>query len=205
MKKQKAKKRPSKFNWRLAGLIFGVLLIIGILAAQFTYNKIVWQSVNRQANSELRDMIIDALQGLSQQAVIDGPSRKVYVPEARMVLPPYPHDVQGLRYSYTPQNDKGNLDAELLVTTNDTLANGISAIRSGNKVEDIFAGVPKAQACSRQIIVAFKDSYGQPGEDNAKVGVVNLADGRNAYLYLDAGCKDNSEPLIKYLQQLQSY
>ena len=150
-------------------------------------------------------MITDAIRGLSKEATIDGPTREVYLPEAQLVLPAYPKDIKGLRYSYSPAQKEGNFKAEIQVTTNETLQSAINNIYVSEKTEHIFEGVPKAQACGRQIVIVFEDIYGRSDHDNVKVGTAKLADGRTAFLYLDKACKENSEALIRYLQLIQSY
>lgn len=205
MKNSKAKQQASRFNRHTAGIIVLILLIGCCFVAQVAFNKIIWQSLNRQNNLDLRRLITDAINNLSKEAVIDGPSRKVYLPEAKLVLPPYPIDLNGLRYRYSPAQDEANFKAEIYITTNETLRYGISQIPSSDETEQIFESLPSAQACSRQILLAFEDIHGKPDHQNVKVSSIKLADGRTAYLYLDNGCKDNSEALINYLQQLQSY
>lgn len=204
MKKSKKQQLKYRFAWKPTLKVTAVILGLLLLAAQLAYDKVLWRQDTHFADRELLGMISDSIQSLSKEAVVDGPSRHVYIPEARLLLPPYPKDILDIRYGYSPANEGVN-DEEIRITTNAVLGTSLSAMRSGRNLQEIFDKVPKAQACSRQFMMTFKDSYGNTGDSYDKVATQQLADGRTVYLYLDSGCKDQSEPLLNYLKQTQSY
>ncbi len=175
------------------------LLLVGLISAQIIYDKEMWRRVNYLENRDLSSMIIDSIKNLEKPAVVDGASSKVYLPEPHLVLPPYPTNVQGIRYNYDQQDER------LQITTDLSLGTGIAGIRTANTLEDIFKQVPKAQACGRQTVLTFKDIYDQESDYLSKAGTKQLANGKTLYIYVDKNCTENSQQLVSYLQQAQSY
>ncbi|HUP26182.1 MAG TPA: hypothetical protein VM124_00870, partial [Candidatus Limnocylindrales bacterium] len=82
---------------------------------------------------------------------------------------------------------------------------GTMRVRMANGLEDIFKQVPKAQACAAQVTLTFKDIYPQENDKLSQAGTKQLANNKTLYMYVNRDCTENSEPLIKYLQQIQSY
>lgn len=203
------KKRTNNKTWmiychpaKVLKVSLFVLLLL-FIAAQLSVDRYLIDANNKQS-SRVQDLIIEAVRGLRKEAVVDGPSGKVYLPDAHLVLPPYPANVRGVLYSYDHSGEAIN-DDELLITSTSALGYGIARVNSANSIEGSFNAVPKMQACSRQIAVTFKQNSELVGTGYRQVYAKKLADGREIFMYLDKGCEENSAELIDYLKQLQSY
>lgn len=204
MKKQKKAQKKNWLNRRNIALGLAALVIAGLVSAQLFLNKLFWDGYKRAANKEISGLINDALRGLNKDAVIDGPSRQVYMPDAKLVLPPYPAEIRFLRYNYFSAPG-GELAPEVRIASGAIMDATMYSVGIAVSMEDLFSKVPKAQACSRQIQIFFDESHGEADGNLKRVVKKPLADGRIARIYLDQECPDDSEQLINYLKQIESY
>lgn len=205
MKKQKKAQKKNWLNRRNIAITAAGLFVAGLVAAQLIFNSVVYRYMKRAAVTEMSNLITEAIRNGSKDAVVDGPSQRVYVPEAKLVLPPSPQGINGLRYRYTPAlSDQTPDQAEIIFTTNAHQFRSTS-LRGADSMYDLFAKVPSVQACSRQIQIFFDESHGEADGNLKRVVKKPLADGRIASIYLDQECPDDSEQLINYLKQIESY
>lgn len=192
-----------------------IVLCAVALIAQLGYDVYVfhWAAPGHYDNNiVLVDDISAAISNLSKPATVEPLSKKVYVPEASLVLPPYSSAVSEVIYNNVSDTNKvlevdittkPLLDASLAKLRNAAFYSGGGRIWSQNtNPSRLFQAVPAAQSCSRGVHVVFSK---QP-DLGTFAAQKTLNDGRTMYLYKDTGpCKSMLNPLVNYLQQAQGY
>lgn len=188
----------------MAKVFFAIVLGL-FIAFQLIVDRYLLSLIHQGNGDTVKTLIMDAARGMNKDAVIDGPTGKIYLPEAHLVLPAYPQALnRGIKYHYNTA-EQGVSEKELTITSYRSLASSMTELNSASTIEQVFAHVPKFQACNRQIDITVKDMGPQLNDSYQKVATKHLNDGGDIYMYLDQGCKENSEELIAYLQQIQSY
>lgn len=191
---------------RYASYIVAVLIGAALLIA--TQAVFGWANPPDRSNSDsdrIVMMLTSAIYDVNKPAVIDPHSRKVYLPDASIVLPPYPGSGMEIRYSYTGE---GNSPKTMQVTTARAVQSGIAKVlgaQPSNDVKAAFAQVPNAQACSRGLLVTL-NGPAQTIDDGSLVLSKKLHDGRQMNVYNQTGCQGyDFRPLVSYLEDAKSY
>ncbi len=221
-KKQKRSKFPfahptkhGRLHWKKAIIIilcgaFGLLLAAAILA-QFFFNRYVFDSLRHVGVFEMRLLIQDAMEGLEdiKSSPEKGSDGRLYIPEARLVLPKESEQVRKLLYFYNPRQDDpdGAGEALAIPETLDATTSAISKMARGSiysdDMEEMFNRLPEAQACIRGYHIYFEPQDGSPYE---LTGSKQLSDGRTLYLYGEPYCQlGDVEALGDFLLQANSY
>ncbi len=205
MKKAKAKKQAKRLNWKVLGISASSLVLLTIIAAQFGFNVFLFNRVSKLEDASIKTLIQSAIENLNKPAIVEPKTGAVYLPEPKLVLPPYPEELfNGISYRYSPPGSDGQ-DEELQIASGQAMSNAIAVLNNYQSDGRVFEAVPIAQACARQIIIKFK-AADDPGFDNyTKVGTRQLADGRTLSLFSANNCTVSPEMTVNYLQQIQSY
>lgn len=184
MKKQKKK----KFTWskQKLGMLAVVFIFVGV-AIGFGIQKISdYNAASNQANIvEIRELIVLAIRGVKKDAPVDPRTGDVYFPEARLYLP-NPHMALTLTYLY----DTGNIaDAQSGLSVSTYPVMGTTPLYTAQNMNQLFAVVPKLQACSRGIKLVYQP---YPASDNTNVlrHTVRLTNGKTLYVYVERECPD---------------
>jgi len=207
MAKPTAKKVPQKFTWRRVVCLALVSVAAALLAAQVCLDVHFWRVARYPTGEPITSMIIQSVRGFLSPAVVEPISKKVYLPSASLVLPPYSQDVPGLEYSYVPSFDGS--DAEASVTVTNAVSVGISKLLNAEGVgqqqhnpSKLFDAVPELQACARGVHLVFgtKSTY-----DHLEF-TKQLHDGRTMYAYSEkTKCSYEFTNLVTYLRDAESY
>lgn len=182
--------------------LVGILTITTILGGVFA--KHAWYRTNDTTTSELRGLIREAAENLSQHAVIDPKEKKQYVYQASLRFPLADYPRNNFRYTYYPSDPSVHQGEEVLLTTDNALLFGYQKVQG----PELFDHVPQYQRCTRLFKIQFSLQYKPEahGDDSYKqVGVKQLADGRTAYLYKQNGCAAPVDDLEPILMQVESY
>lgn len=184
-------------------LLFVAVLQVAFVVAIFRAKRWVYMVGAEQSVTQL---IVDAVDGLHKPAPVDGPTGKVYMPDARLVLPPA-NIATEIFYS----NVGDSQTPELQITARYIVGQAKAKLRSAQQqpnysgsVRGIFEHVPELQACSRGVQLYFS----KPNLDSAQFtdhGTKQLADGRTVYLYTEPLCQADMTDLVAYIKQAQSY
>ncbi len=196
-----------RFLWRnvaIAGI--GVLAVL-ILVAQVALDVHFWRVDRYTSGEPITSIIIESVEALHKPAVIEPVSKKVYLPDANLVLPPQPATMPNLLYTYTPSFD--SVDAEADVTVTNAVSVGVSKLRDAEgqglvnrDSSTLFTAVPGLQVCSRGLHVVF----GTKTKYDHLLSSKTLADGRTMDVYSEkTACAYDLTPLANYLAQAQSY
>lgn len=205
---QKSKRsNTTHLNWRKPMYIAAALVGGFALALQIALDVHFLRTTNYTTNEHIAAMIIQAVRGVTKPAVLEPVSKKVYLPDAGLVLPPYPQNMPNIEYGYTPSI--GGSDAEASVTLGNAINVGISKLLNAQSrsVEQhdpnkLFNEVPNLQVCVRGVHVVFGN---QSTYDQLQF-TKQLADGRTMRVYTEKqACAYNLQPLVEYLRDAQSY
>lgn len=190
-------------------LVICLVTVAMLLAVQVALDRYFYDRSTRPADEAvLPSLIISAVEGLAKPAPVDAPTGKIYISDAKLVLPviTYGSEVSDIRYAYfAQQNPK-----ELQVTTSSIMRAAEAKLWTAQSVGEsqddqsraMFAQVPNLQACTRGVHVFF-GAQNQSGLTTA--GNTQLKDGRTLYFYTEDGCNQNLSSLVAYLKQAQSY
>jgi len=212
MKTPKSKSPNQKPKFKKIALVSVVIVITLLVAAQVVFDVVATRRLQRGSDGAIVNLIIAAVENLSRPAIQDGPTGKVYIPEAHLVFPPYANSLVAIRYNYSPGFDK--TPAELMVTKQNTLSSAESRLWAAytsnswwakNDPQAVFKEVPNLQTCERGIHLLF-----EPATDVnlRQVSSKALNDGRTLYIYHELQtCKNeyDQQGFIDYLKQAQSY
>lgn len=172
-------------NYKIYAAIVLVILVLATLFYGFLkisyYNKVV-----DQANIvSIRELILLAVRGVKKDAPVEARSGDIYFPESRLYLPN-----PGLPLSLTYLYDSGDItdsQAELSVSTYPV--RGTEKLYSSQNMEELFAAVPKLQACSRGIKLVSQ-KFPQDDANNQLVQTVNLSTGKDLFVYIEKDCPE---------------
>lgn len=193
--------------------LFGIATVValGLIGGQLYFDYELTRGPMARDNSTIANLIVSAGENLLKPAVIEPTSKRLYIPEANLVLPFYPASVSGVQYSYSPAFE--NSDAEVSITSRNAVLYGTSKVRAKGALpateqnsRDLFAEVPGMQACIRGIAVTLSEAGKAPRDaDMAKDGQKRLADGRTASFHVNEGCGNQPKDMLTYVKQLESY
>lgn len=208
VKKKQTKQKTKllkKFNWKVLALVLtGLVLLLGVVA-QIVFNQIVWQQLNQNSSFPLRTLIKESLDNLTdQKSVISADNR---ITELHLQLPSqstFSSDPDKILYAYVKAEEGYPEYAQITSVTITRI--GMSGLNNFTH-DELFRGVPIAQACSRGFTLNFEDKINHIYEKQENVGSKKLADGRTMYLWRERECiaEAQMDNLQKYLLQVQSY
>jgi len=208
-KSKKTAKATIVRGWRPNLLAIVIVIGAATLVLQLVFDVALYRRVASMPQNQepIASMIIDSIRGVTRPATIEPVSKKVYLPDISLVLPPYPQDFSTIQYSYSPPID--GVDAEANVTTANAISVGISRIRNAQSAAmqhhnptALFDAVPSAQVCVRGLHVVFGSKTTYKHLEFTK----KLADGRTMNVYSEAQrCAYDLDSLTAYLRQAQSY
>jgi hypothetical protein len=206
-----------KINKRKIVLYVAVILGLALFAFQALIDTSVFRSliqVRPDYDTVLATLISDAARQLNKPAPVDPTTGKIYIPEARLVLPSYTGLGQ-IEYQYESGQNTSNNAAEVHLTSSLILnlsesklwvdianSNNRTAWQSYNE-SNIFNSIPSLQACTRGVQLFY--SKQNLGGDFIFQGDHKLNDGRTLYVYSESDCKQDQSAVINLAKQAQSY
>jgi hypothetical protein len=186
----------------LPTIILVQLVLIACLAWYAYWTHIDVRSQATSPPLTISMLIIRATEALTLPVPTDAQSGRIYIYEAKITLPPPPDRSYSLYYNYRP--DLTGAHAELNFMDKQAVDMQKAKVYAFGSVNDVFAAVPKLQACSRGYQIFFAPA-GKNDTDGKLVFTKKLKDGRTAYTYLEDLCSDNKDKLTPYLNQMDSY
>ena len=185
--KRKTKKQQRFGNKKvllIAGVIALALLLILFIGKAWYYK----QAADQVGAIQMRELILQAVNGLKKEAPVDTRTGDIYFPESRLYLPN-----PGLALPLTYLWDKGNVtdsQGELSVSTRPV--KGTTEIITASNNTELFAAVPKLQACSRGVKLVYQ-KFPADDTNNQLKHTVQLDDGRVLYVYIEKECPELNE------------
>ncbi len=201
MNKQ-AKKPTQPLGKNLIKVAIVVLATGGlVLGAAFGISKVhYYNDATDQANLvEIRELILLAVRSLKKDAPVEPRTGDIYFPESKLYVP-NPGNILPFTYLYD-KGDVTNSQAELSISTYPV--RGTEALYTARNQFELFAAVPKLQACSRGIKVVDKP-FPSSDTDNVFKHQVQLKNGRTVYIYVEKACPELSET-ADIFKNIQSY
>lgn len=197
MKKQKKKTPLSKAHLIILAV---VLVVLGAAAIVVTQKVRDYNMAADQANIvEIRELILLAVRGVKKDAPVDPKTGDVYFPEARLYLP-NPHSALALTYL----EDTGNIaDSQSSLTVSTYPVLGTTSLYTAQNTKQLFAAVPKLQACTRGIKLVYQQF---PSSDTTNVlqHTVHLNNGKTLYVYVEKDCPD-LDPTADLFANVRAY
>lgn len=177
-------------------LSVALLLVAVAVCVHTVFIAFLWQRSNTQNDLRLAHLIIDSVDKLNKPMPKDT-SGHYYVPEAQLRLPAPISSLGDIVYNYTAQSP---ITAERLhIASAKSIRGAQSAIlQTVGDTSATFDAVPKLQTCARGVLVTFS-----PQQDQTAEATKPLSNGRTAYFYNEAACKNPD--LVTFVQQLDAY
>lgn len=206
--KTKISKKAHKFKLT-TNKVYGLAIVVLFLVvfAQGYYINYLWQKDKSNSAFITRQLIKTALDDLytlgKDQVQINYDKQVVTLPAARVTLP-YQVDIHsGLSAIHTVGFE--NSADSITFTDNDLMNSGVSSL-SFESMEALFKGVPKAQACFRQVLVEFNDTEtSEFNGDYEKAFSKTLKDGRKVTGFKSTVCTQGADEFAAYIEKMQSY
>ncbi|MDB5161206.1 MAG: hypothetical protein JWO96_586 [Candidatus Saccharibacteria bacterium] len=199
---EKTKNMHSWTRKKITLTITAITLFLFILFGSIqAYNHMNYynNAAELASTAHIRELILRSVRALKKDAPVDPRTGDIYFPESRLFLPD-PGLLQPLTYLY----DKGNVtdsQGELSISTYPI--RGPAAFYNAQNTKDLFAAVPKLQACSRGIKIVTK-KFPQTDNQNELKQTVHLSDGGDLYVYIEKDCPELNETTALF-KNLQSY
>jgi hypothetical protein len=189
MKKKSGRTKASTKNKLIFTTAFVLVTVTVITGAYVTYAKVSRydDAANQAEMVSVRELILLAVKELKKDAPVEPRTGNIYFPESKLYLP---NPGTALSLTYVFDTSHADAQSELSVSTNPV--RGTQALYSARNMEELFAAVPKLQACSRGIKLVhnkFDPNYGQ----NVLKHTVKLNNGLDLYVYLEKDCPELGE------------
>jgi hypothetical protein len=193
MKNNKFNLAQVKLRALLLVLVGVFVLALSLLGVGLGYAALAQrQSAGDLASmSTVRDLLVRAIEGSKMPAVIDAKTGDVYFPPTKYYVPAA--STAGLTYAY----DK---DQGLSVSTKPVLGEATSWFYNAASVNQLFAGVPHAQACQRGVRV----SETQLNDSNLELKQTLKPGATSVYLYAEKQCVQLQD-VVTILKDLKTY
>jgi hypothetical protein len=187
----------------LAALI-GIIGIASITGCVYVSQKpdtadAYGQTANQSGISNVRELILLAVRGAKKDAPVEPKTGDIYFPESKLFLP-NPHMVLPLTYVFDEDAVSGPIE-NLSISTYPV--RGSEGLYTAQNNEELFAAVPKLQACSRGIKLSY-EQFPISDTDDALQHTIHLSNGKTLYMYLEKACPDLKEA-ADALQAIQAY
>ena len=179
--------RTKKLALWIAVAVLAILVVAGVALGvrKITYYN---QAANQAGLVEIRELILLAVRGLKKDAPVDPRTGDIYFPESKLYLPN-----PGIPLPITYLYDKGdvtNSQSELSVSTYPV--RGTEKLYTATNQYELFAAVPKLQACSRGIKLVYQ-KFPSSDTQNELKSTVRLSNGKDLYVYVEKDCPDLNE------------
>jgi len=182
----------------LPAILLTQFILIGSLAA---YMYFIRKELNLDSNSTYSRLILSSVDVLNKEVKADPQTGIVYIHEAKLTLPPPTDSTQDLLYNYQVAVgfDTGR---EVRLVDQQNLSLAKNALYNPTNFNNINAAIPKLQACARGYRIAFKNisDVTQTLQFNKQ-----LKDGRMIYVFSENLCSDNTDNVLPYIKQIESY
>jgi hypothetical protein len=197
MKKQQKLQKPSKVRVMVNGRfrwLFIVASIISVAYLGYLSYGYGWAAVHNYktatnlANTEqIRELILRATKNLGVAAPVEARTGDTYFPQAKLYLPAASSDWP-VAYTYTWDSQ------ERLLSIRDTnvYERNASLLVQAADIDQLFARVPKLQACARGVVVTDKADFKDWLDKPVLQETVTTTD-RTLYVYTEKACPDNAE------------
>lgn len=209
--------KKSKLNKRKTLLCAAGVLVLVLLILQGFFDLSVYRGLiesHADQGTVLTTLIGEAVDNLNKPAPVDAASGKIYIPEARLVMPAY-IGLGQVEYMYESGQYTTNNSTEVHLTSSQiinlaknklwlNLANANSRQPwHGYNPSILFSAVPNLQACTRGVQIFY--SKQSLGGDYVFQGSHQLQNGRRLYVYSETDCQQDLAAIIKLAKQAQSY
>jgi hypothetical protein len=207
----------TKLHKRKVVIYVAGLIVIAVLAFQTVIDISVFRNliqVRPDYGTVFATLVEDATKQLNKPAPVDAKTGKIYIPQARLVLPSYTGFGQ-VEYMYEAGQYTSDNATEIHLTSSSILnsaenklwvdianANNRTVWQSYNS-SNLFTSLPSLQACTRGVQIFY--SRQNLGSDYVFQNSHKLSDGRTLYIYSESGCKQDQSAIITLASEAQSY
>lgn len=196
---KKVKKIVKSKNRKTAMIVLGAVsfALVGyvILARVRLYN----QTADLAATVSIRQLILQAVEGLKTDAPIDPKTGDTYFPQAKLYLPNSASSTK-LTYAYDASAVHGE---ELSVSNRSVFNQNAVNLYAAKNVPEVMAAVPKLQACSRGVKLMYNKIVAENQENELKA-TVKLSNGNDLFIYVEKACPELHET-AELLKNVQAY
>ena len=200
--KQKTQKSRAWAKRKLLAVASAVLFVSIITSgAVISCAKIheYQQAADEASIVSVRELILLAMRGLKKDAPVDPRTGDIYFPESRLYLP-NPHQVLAITYLV----DSGDVtDSQSELSISSYPVRGTTALYTAQNSQQLFAAVPKLQACSRGIKIVHR-LFPSTDTQNELKQTVDLHNGQTAYIYLEKDCPELND-VANLFKNLRAY
>ncbi len=201
-KNLKTIKKSSALNTRFQRFILPLVLIqfLAILILAF-YARFTQTQLQELSTIKIGSLIINAVDGLTDEPNIDPQTGNIYIHEAQLMLPVQNDPGPKLLYRYTPADESGQGEEVRLIDKSYFNQAKVPMVNS-QSIEQLFDALPKLQACNRGYQIQFVK---RTETDIPLIFEKQLKDGRTIYVYLEDLCSQTKDTMVPYLLQIDSY
>jgi hypothetical protein len=197
MKKQPKSNRSA--NKKLIVLIIAATLIVA--GSCFTVQKVRTynQAADQASLVNVRELILLAVRGVKKDAPVEAKTGDVYFPESRLYLPD-PKTALPLTY-LQDTGDVSDSQGELSVSLYPVP--GTAGLYTASNTKELFAAVPRLQACSRGIKLVY-NKFPATDTNNKFLYSVHLSNGKELDVYIEKACPELNEA-AQLFKNIKSY
>jgi hypothetical protein len=195
------KKKPTalpniKPRLPLIALVILLVLAIGV-SVKVMFLQRYMDNLERADTIVLTQQIIHAAEATKLVAPVDAKTGDTYFPQAKLYLP-VAAPTAVLTYFY----DSNNTGHELSISNKIVFSQNASRLYNAHNTTEVFAAVPRLQACQRGVEIATRQL--EPNKEQTLAETVKLSNGRTLYLYTEKQCPDLGYT-VGLLKNLKAY
>jgi hypothetical protein len=177
-----------------AAIAIVVLLLCGTIVGVCKVRY--YQEAVDQANIvEIRELIVQAARGLKKDAPVEPRTGDVYFPESRLYLP-NPKMPLALTY-LLDTDDVTDAQSELSISTYPI--RGTTALYTAKNNLELFAAVPKLQACLRGVKLVYQ-KFPATDTQNVFQYTTRLDNGKDLHVYIEKDCPELADTAALFKQ-----
>lgn len=207
IKKLTHKTNKRKIWWSAAIIVVSILVLAQIC---IDVQAIRSMRTDTAGTDVMAQLIASAVDGLNKPAPVEASTGRVFIPDARLVMPPYTGAMGYVEYYYDGGDGSVGLPSTLHLTSSviinmaKTKLWTTTADNHRHDMKDVFLAVPSLQACARGVQLFFSP---QSSKQPVLVlqGSHQLHDGRTVYVYSEPACQQDQSAVIALANQAQSY
>jgi hypothetical protein len=182
---KKTNKTKNFFQRKHFAVTLAVILIVCVSALAALKIRYYNEASDQAGIVSIRGLILTSVQAVKKNAPVDPKTGDVYFPESHLYVPP-PETPLTITYLY----DAGNIaDSQSELSVSTYPVRGSEKLYIAKDMNELFAAVPKLQACSRGVKLVY-NKFPASDTNNVLKHTVSLNNGKTLYIYLEKECPD---------------
>ena len=161
------------------------------------YNK----TSDMASMSVVRELVLEAVKAINVPVVIEPKSGDAYIPAAKLYMP-VQEGVERLTFRYDAKN--AYWPEVLHISSSVVIGRASAPLYSAQNTNDLFAGIPKLQACQRGLRLYYESPKDIEPDLNF-IQTLTLNNGKKVSIYSEKNCPELIEDVLPLVKTIKAY